>query len=384
MRRSQILVHAAALAALTATAAVAQTAPITRQPSLKVAFREHFLVGAALNPDQFSGTDTIGVQLITRHFNTITPENHLKWQHVHPEPGRYDFGPADRYVEFGEKHGMFIVGHTLVWHSQTPAWVFQDRGQPASRDTLLARMKDHIRTVAGRYKGRIHGWDVVNEALNEDGTMRPSPWQRIIGDDFIVEAFKTAQEVDPAAELYYNDYSLANPAKRDGAIRLVERLRAAGVRVAGIGSQDHHNMTWPAPALVDSMLTKFAQAGVRVHLTELDIDVLPRVTRQTGADIANRGTATAASNPYAAGLPDSAQQALATRYREIFEIYAKHRDVIDRVTFWGVRDGDSWLNDWPARGRTNHPLLFDRAGQPKRAFHTVLETARRAPTPVVP
>ena len=274
---------------------------------------------------------------------------------------------------------MFIVGHTLVWHSQTPRWVFQDAsGQPVSRDTLIARMREHIQTVVGRYRGRVRGWDVVNEALNEDGTLRHSPWFNIIGEDYIAMAFRFAHEADPAAELYYNDYSLENAAKRQGAVALVRRLRAEGVPITGIGSQDHVQMDWPTPAQVDSTLTAFGQLGVKVMITELDVDVLPRATQQRGADVSLNVAARSDLNPYVAGLPDSVQQALARRYADLFAVYLRHKDVVERVTFWGVTDGDSWKNNWPVRGRTNHPLLFDREGRPKPAFDAVIRVARQA------
>jgi endo-1,4-beta-xylanase len=346
---------------------------------LKDVFKDAFRIGAALNPDQFSERDQVGVALLRTHFNAITPENVLKWECVHPRPGVYTFAGPDRYVDFGVRHKMFVVGHTLVWHSQVPRWVFEDAaGAPVSRDTLLGRMREHIQTVVGRYKGRINGWDVVNEALEEDGTLRNSPWRRIIGDDYIVKAFEYAQAADPGAELYYNDYSLANPAKRDGAVRIIRSLQAAGVRVSGIGSQDHHKLDWPSVGLIDSMVTAFAATGVKVHLTELDVDVLPAATRNMGADVSTRAAAEARLNPYAAGLPDSVQQKLAKRYADVFGVYLKHQDVIDRVTFWGVRDGDSWLNNWPVRGRTAYPLIFDREGRPKPAFDAVIEAARHA------
>ncbi len=348
-------------------------APAAAGPALKDVFRDAFLVGTALNSDQFSERDTLGVRLVTAQFNAITPENALKWECVHPRRGTYAFEGPDRYVDFGTRRGMFVVGHTLVWHSQVPRWVFEDRrGKPVGRDTLLARMRDHIHTVVGRYKGRIKGWDVVNEALNEDGTLRPSPWRRIVGDDYIVKAFQYAAEADPEAELYYNDYSLENPAKRDGAVRLVKSLQAAGVKVTGVGTQEHQKMDWPTPALVDSMFTAFHTLGVQVNVSELDVDLLPRATRDVGADVATRARAKAGLDPYAAGLPDSAQASLARRYAELFAVYVRHKDAVGRVTFWGVRDGDSWLNGWPVKGRTSHPLLFDRAGAPKPAFDAVV------------
>jgi endo-1,4-beta-xylanase len=371
--------RAAALALFAACAPQPSQAPLPRSPALKDVFKDDFRVGTALAPRQFNELDTMSVALIKTQFNTISPENVLKWEAVHPNPGVYNFGPSDAYVAFGERNNMFIIGHTLAWHSQTPRWVFEDSaGKPLTRDALLARLHDHIQTVVGHYKGRINGWDVVNEALNEDGTMRQSPWQRIIGDDFVVKAFQFAHAVDPNAELYYNDYNLATPAKRDSAVALVTRIRAAGVPVAAIGSQDHHKMDWPSAALVDSMFMAFRAAGVHANVTELDIDVLPRATQNNTADVALRAQARARLNPYAAGLPDSVQQALAKRYAEFFAVYLKHRDIIDRVTFWGVTDRDSWLNGWPVPGRTNYPLLFDRNGKPKPAFDAVVALARQS------
>src|SRR3954469_11846612 len=204
----------------------------TAQPALKDVFKQDFLIGAALNPNQFSGRDARGVGIIVNHFNSITPENVLKWALVHPRPDTYSFDGPDTYVTFGEKHHMFIIGHTLIWHNQTPAWVFQDeKGNQVDRETLLKRMRDHIHTVVGRYQGRIKGWDVVNEALNEDGTLRQSPWLKIIGEDYLVKAFQFAHEADPDAQLYYNDYSLENEAKRKGAVQLITKLKASGILV---------------------------------------------------------------------------------------------------------------------------------------------------------
>lgn len=370
---------AAAMLAIAAGSLAAQTSPA--QASLKDEFKGAFLVGAALNPAQFEGRDARGEAIVRRQFNTITPENVLKWERVHPKPGVYDFKDPDAYVAFGQKNHMAVIGHTLVWHSQTPAWVFQGAdGKPASRDTLLARMRDHIRTVVGRYKGRIRGWDVVNEALNEDGSLRQSPWLRIIGPDFIVEAFRAAHAADPKAELYYNDYSLENAPKRAGAIRIVKELQAAGIPVAAVGTQGHFKMDWPTAAAEDSTIAELAATGAKVNVTELDIDVLPPANRYRGADVSARAAMADSLNPYKAGLPDSVQQALAKRYADLFAVYLKHKDVLDRITFWGVTDGDSWLNGWPVPGRTAYPLLFDRQGQPKPAFVEVVRTARASRT----
>jgi len=359
------------------TAAGPAPAPAT----LKAAYHGAFLVGAALNEAQFSGRDSAEAALAVAQFNTISPEDALKWERLHSRPGTYDFAAADRYVAFGARHGMFIVGHTLVWHNQTPRWVFEDTAShPVSRDTLIARMRDHISMVVGRYRGRIGGWDVVNEAVDEDGTLRPSPWQRIIGDDYVALAFRFAHEADPSAELYYNDYSLSNAAKRRGVVALIRRLQAEGVPVSGVGMQNHNGLDYPPLEALDSSITAFAALGVKVMITELDVDVLPRALRAPGADVSLSAAARPELNPYTAGLPDSVQQALARRYADLFGVYLRHRGQIARVTFWGVTDRDSWKNNWPVRGRTNYPLLFDRECRPKPAFEAVTLVASRPTT----
>jgi endo-1,4-beta-xylanase len=346
-------------------------------PALKDVFQKDFLIGAALNQSQFTESDARGVRIITSQFNSITPENVLKWEWVHPQSGAYKFEAPDAYVSFGEKYHMFIVGHTLIWHNQTPRWVFQDeKGNLVDRETLLARMRDHIHTVVGRYKGRIKGWDVVNEALNEDGTLRQSPWLKIIGEDYLVKAFQFVHEADPQAQLYYNDYSLENEPKRNGAIQLIKKLKAAGIPIYAVGLQGHDKMDWPTVAQEDATISAFAVLGIKVNVTELDIDVLPRVNRTQTADVNATAEMQNDINPFAKGLPESVQQALAKRYAELFRVFLKHHEVIDRVTFWGVTDADSWLNNWPVKGRTSYPLLFDRAGATKPAFDAVLRTRR--------
>jgi endo-1,4-beta-xylanase len=344
--------------------------------TLKDAFKKHFLIGAALNRNQFSEKDTRGVPIVTMQFNTITAENQLKWQNIHPQPDKFDFEGADQFVAFGEKYKMVVIGHTLVWHNQTPKWVFQDAaGGPISRDALLKRLREHIHTVVGRYKGRIKGWDVVNEAINDDGTMRQSEWLKIIGDDYIVKAFQYAHEADPNAELYYNDYDLEDPPKRKGAIELIKKLKAAGVAIQGVGLQAHSMMDWPSVAEQEQTILDFANLGLRVHITEMDLEMLPRKQKNQDAETSSTVTLDEKWNPYAKGLPDDVAQAQAQRYADLFAVFVKHSDKIDRVTFWGVTDGDSWLNNWPIRGRTNYPLLFDRTGKPKPAFSAVIKTA---------
>lgn len=354
-----------------------------QETSLKETFKDSFRVGAALNEDQISGRSPDAAKLAGEQFNTITPENLLKWESVHPQPGKYNFEPADKFVEFGEKHGMFIVGHTLVWHSQTPNWVFEDEeGKPLTRDALLERMRDHIHTVVGRYKGRIHAWDVVNEAIETEpgddskGKWRETKWRQIIGPDYIEKAFEYAHEADPDAELYYNDYDEWKLGKREYFAEIVNGLRSKGIRIDGLGLQGHWGLGYPQPAEIDSMFTDLSKLGVKLMITELDMEVLPPVTRNTGADVGLRVESDQQFNPYPDGLPPEKEKEQTDRYAEIFQLFHKHRDAIDRVTFWGVDDGQSWRNNWPVRGRTNYPLIFDRRYQPKPAYHAILEVAK--------
>lgn len=344
--------------------------------TLKDAYQQDFLVGAAVNGAQFTEKDARGAALIKNQFNSITPENALKWENIHPRLDTYAFDLPDEYVAFGEQNHMFIVGHCLVWHHQIPDEVFRDaQGKLVTREVLLQRMRDHIHTVVGRYKGRINSWDVVNEALNDDGTLRQSLWLKIIGEDYIEKAFEYAHEADPQAQLTYNDYSLENEPKRNGALALIEKLKAKGVPITSVGLQGHDSLSWPSVEQQDATITAFEKLGVKVVISELDIDVLPRAANQDTADITTNIKANASLNPYVNGLPDSVQQALAQRYAELFAVFLKHRDLISRVTFWGVTDGDSWRNDWPVKGRTSYPLLFDRSGQPKPAFDAVIRAA---------
>jgi endo-1,4-beta-xylanase len=357
---------------LAACLAAAAQAPV----SLKDAYRDDFVVGAAINQAQIEGEDARGDRLLVAQFNSISPENALKWEIVHPLPGKYDFTLADQYVAFGQKHGMYTVGHCLVWHNQVPEWVFHDeQGRMLGRDALLARMRDHIQTVVGRYKGRIQSWDVVNEALDEDGSLRQSPWLKIIGPDYIEKAFEYAHQADPEAVLVYNDYNLENPVKRAGALRLIVRLKAEGVPVSAVGLQGHLGLTMPAAAQVDAAIADFAALDVKVAITELDIDVLPPATRAPTAEVSLKIARNPALNPYPHGLPAEVQQRLAARYAELFGVFLKHRGQLVRVTLWGVSDGDSWLNDWPVAGRTSYPLLFDRKGHAKPACAAVIDAA---------
>jgi endo-1,4-beta-xylanase len=352
--------------------ATAQTEP----PTLKEVYKEDFLIGVAVNQNQFSGTDARGNPIIAANFNSISPENVLKWESVHPRADAYAFERPDQYVDFGESNHMFIVGHTLIWHSQTPRWVFQGtNGQQlqgtnaADREFLLQRMRVHIHTVVGRYKGRIKVWDVVNEALNEDGTMRQSPWMKIIGEDYIAKAFQYAHEADPDAVLRYNDYSLENEAKRNGAIALIKKLQAQGVPVTSIGLQGHGNLSFPTVEQEDATIAAFTNLKLQVMITELDIDCSRGGQQNTSADVAANAQARGEGNTPDGGLSDALQQQLAKRYSDLFGVFVKYKKSIKLVTFWGVTDADSW------RTRGN-PLLFDRKGQPKPAFDAVIKAAR--------
>jgi endo-1,4-beta-xylanase len=348
----------------------------TKTPALKDVFKKHFLIGSALSDDVVSGRDPKAAAIVERHFNSITAENVMKWGLIHPELNKYDFDAADRFVAFGQENNMFIVGHALVWHHQIPAWAFVDSANKlVTREVMLARMKDHIFTVVGRYKGRIKGWDVVNEALTDKGELGKTKWLETVGEDFIAKAFEYAHDADPEAELYYNDFSLDKPAKRDAAVRLVKDLKSRGLRIDGVGIQGHWGMDYPIREDFDAFVDSTGALGVKVMVTEMDVDILPAATKYWGADISVRAQLRKELNPYVDGLPDEMQQKLADRYAELFSMLLKHRDGISRVTFWGVYDKTSWLNNWPIRGRVSYPLLFDRNYQPKPAFFAVVKTA---------
>jgi endo-1,4-beta-xylanase len=339
-------------------------------PTLKEAYRDDFPIGVAVNLRQCTGRDPRGDPIIKAQFDAIVPENILKWQSVHPQPDTYAFEGPDQYVRFGEENHMLVTGHTLVWHAQTPRWVFEDtNGQPLDRARLLQRMHDHIQTVVGRYKGRIKVWDVVNEALNEDGTLRRSPWLRIIGEDYIAKAFQYAHEADPDAVLRYNDYALEGEAKRKGAIALIQNLRAQGIPVGAIGLQGHANLSWPSAKAEDATIADFAKLNLQVMITEMDVDCSRGGQRNTSADVAANALMQGQAGSSAGGLSDDLQRQLASRYSELFDVFLKHKDAVKLVVLWGVTDADSWR----AHG---YPLLFDRKGQPKPAYFAVIRAAQ--------
>jgi endo-1,4-beta-xylanase len=352
-------------------------------PSLKSEFAGYFRIGTAVSKNQIMNGPPGLLDFVANQFNAITAENEMKWERIHPEKGRYDWQPADELVKFSQANDIYLTGHTLIWHQQTPDWVFEDdNGNPASRELLLERMQDHINTVVGHFDGAVPSWDVVNEALNDDGTMRVTKWQQIIGNDFVEKAFEYAHQADPNAQLYYNDYSLYKPEKRDGAVRLVKHLQAKGIPVHGIGMQGHYGLGHPENLKdVEDSILAFAELG-DVMITEFDISVLPSPGKDAeGADLDVNVELAAKYNPYTDGLPEDIAQAQGKRFVDLFRIFLAHQDKISRVTFWGVSDGDNWKNNWPMQGRTDYPLLIDRDYQLKPVTNELFKLIEDYPLP---
>ncbi|MBM6902156.1 MULTISPECIES: endo-1,4-beta-xylanase [Phocaeicola] len=341
-----------------------QKATVVEEPSLKDAVGDKFLIGVALNVNQSSGVDTSSIKLVKQHFNSIVAENCMKCEVIHPEEDRYDFTLADQFVSFGEKNGMAVIGHCLIWHSQLAPWFCVDeKGNNVTPEVLKQRMKDHITTIVTRYKGRIKGWDVVNEAILEDGSYRKSKFYEILGEEFIPLAFQYAHEADPDAELYYNDYAMNMPGKREGVVKLVSSLKEKGIRIDAVGMQGHMGMDYPDINEFEQSIVAFAGTGVKVMVTEWDMSALPTVKQS--ANISDTVAYQKMLNPYPETLPDSVSKAWNNRMKQFFGLFEKHADVISRVTAWGVSDSDSWKNDFPVKGRHDYPLLFDRNYQPK-------------------
>lgn len=296
---------------------------------------------------------------------------------VQPAEGEFDFTQADAFVDFAVRHQLKIVGHCLVWakDDRTPPWFYRDGEKPASREVLLQRMRHHIATEVGRFRGRVAEWDVVNEAL-DDGTnfLRPSGWEKACGEDFIAAAFEAAHQADPKALLIYNDYNNEAAAKRQKVIRLVRSLRAKSVPLHAIGLQGHYELDRVPLADIEATLVAVRELGVKVVVSELDIDVIPRA--RWWAEGGKYRDELAKLNPYTNGCPAEILQRQAEQYGQLFRLFRKHADVVARISFWDLHDGQSWLNNFPWR-RMNHPLLFDRDGRPKPAFDAVVEALSR-------
>lgn len=348
----------------------------TTPDTLQSAFDGKFYIGTAMNAWQITGKDTAGIKVIKEQFSAIVAENCMKSGQIQRREGEFDFSLADPFVEFGEQNDKFITGHCLIWHSQAPRWFFTDSlGNDVSREVMIERMKTHISTVVGRYKGRIKGWDVVNEAIMEDGSYRNSKFYQIVGEDFIKLAFQFAHEADPDAELYYNDYNEWFPGRRDAIVKMVRDFKNEGIRIDGIGMQGHIGMESPSLDEYEAAIVAYANEGMKVMVTELDMSILPQPDRNVGADIATSFEYKQKLNPYTEGVPEEQMLAWDNRMVALFQLLLKHSDSVSRVTLWGVSDGMSWKNNFPVRGRTDYPLLFDRTYQPKSIVGKLIEEA---------
>lgn len=348
---------------------------------LRDVYKNAFNIGTAVNPSITSGSDKTSQDIVIKHFNSITAENVMKAALINPAPGVFNFQPADEFVAFGEQHQMFIIGHTLVWHNQCPAWFFTNTaGKPNSKQEQIERLREHIKTVAGRYAGRVHAWDVVNEVIDNDGSYRPTTWVNAFGngDTLVKYAFKFAAEYAPNTELYYNDFNAWRPEKRDGIVRMVKMLQGEGLRIDGVGMQGHWGLNYPKTSYIEAAIDAYAACGVKVMITELDIDVLPltKEGQAIGQSLADKQFQLEEFknflDPYREGLPEDVQTLLTKRYEELFSIFYNRRDKISRVTLWGIHDGMNWKNDYPIPGRTNYPCLWNRQLQPKPALKAVL------------
>jgi len=359
------------LAPLLLSTGAAASAPIESQ-TLRSAAGD-VLIGCAASALDLQNPKL--AEFILQQFSAVTAHRDMMPALLVDDEGRYTFEAGDAVARFANENRLAFYGHMLVWQHLSRDWLFQDKeGDPLPRDKALANMKGFIDTVVGHYRGKVKSWDVVNEALSDDAGeyFRDIPARRAIGDDFIIQAFKFAQAADPDAELYYNDYNIELPEKRAKTLRLLRELRAAGARVDAIGIQGHWHLDRPATHIISDAIREFHEAGFKVMITELDVDVLPRTV--SGA---NMTTVEHGPNPYPDALPDDVQLQLAKRYGEIFDAILKPPGVT-MITFWGTHDGRSWLNNFPVKNRTNHALLFNRALGPKPAFHAVVEALERA------
>ncbi|MDF2645444.1 MAG: 1,4-beta-xylanase [Paenibacillus sp.] len=315
-----------------------------------------FDIGAAVTPQTIHSQ----LDLLRRHYNSVTAENQMKFAEIHPERERYSFDEADKIVKYALSEGKKVRGHTLVWHNQTPDWVFEgEDGESATREQLLTEMERHIHNVVTRYKGAVYAWDVVNEAI-EDSTdiyLRKSKWLQLIGEDYIAKAFEYAHHADPNALLFYNDYNETNPVKREKIYTLVKTLKEQGTPIHGIGMQGHWNIHGPSLDEIRDTIERYASLGVKLHITELDLSVFEHNDRRTDL-----------TEPTAEML-----QLQAGRYEQIFNLFRSYQEVISSVTFWGAADDHTWLDHFPVKNRKNWPFLFDCKQQPKEAYYRVIK-----------
>lgn len=382
MRMKQVLTMLAAAALMTACSS---GKPVS--DALKVAYQDAFKMGTVVNRQMAMGRDSRSDALVDQHFNAVSPENDMKPEVIHPAPGQWNWGPADNYVKYGNDRGLFVLGHTLVWHNQTPDFFFKHQdGTPKSHDEMVEQMRSYIEAVAGRYDGKVNAWDVVNEIIDNDGSYRKTAWVNAFGgdgDEVVRLAFKFASQYSPKSELYYNDFNAWRPTKRDGIARMVRMLQKNGIRIDGIGIQAHWGLNFPKNEYIEAAIDTFASLGVKVMITELDVDVLP-LTRE-GQIIGKVMQDPQFQleefkeyfDPYRQGLPAEVEQQQADRYAELMKIFYSRRDVIDRVTIWGVQDAQSWKNGYPIPNRTNYPLLFKRDYTPHKALDALLRIPKK-------
>lgn len=349
---------------------------------LKTAYRDAFRIGSAMNHDMVIGNDSLATEILLAQCNAVTAENVMKAALIQPKEGQFVWDAADAFVNFGGENGMFVIGHTLAWHNQTPDWFFYDEtGVPLESELVKEHLLDHIEAVASRYAKNVNAWDVVNEVIDNDGSYRPTKWVKGFGDgdDFVKTAFSQTARFAPDAELYYNDFNAWRPAKRDGIMRMVRMLQAEGIKIDGIGIQGHWGLNFPKNEYIEAAIDSFASLGVKVMITELDIDVLPltkegQIIGQTMSDPQFQlEEFKTFFDPFQNGLPADVEKAQADRYHELFHIFYQKKDKIDRVTFWGIADDMSWKNGYPIPDRTNYPLVWDRNRQAKASLGAILE-----------
>lgn len=369
------MILAGTVAAILASCSSTET---TQVATIKDHFKNDFLIGAAIPVDHVNGLDPKADSIVSLHFNSIVAENCMKSEKIHPQENKYEWNDADSFVKYGEDRNMAIIGHCLIWHSQLAPWFPYDSvGNYVSADVLKERMRDHIYSIVGRYKGRVHGWDVVNEAIEDDGSYRKSPFYDILGEEYIPLAFQFAHEADPDTELYINDFSMAKPGKRETYKKIIKDLKDRGLRIDAIGMQSHNGMDYPNFEEYEKSIEEFGQCGVSVMMTELDMNALPTVN--TGANVDDKVDYEQSLNPYPNGLPDEVSDEWNDRMSKLIDMYKRHSDVISRVTWWGTYDGMSWLNDWPVAGRTNYPLAFDRNYEMKPFLQKELASGNVSP-----
>jgi len=352
-----------------------QAAEQPPEGSLKQAAKGLFDIGVGIN-DRIADR-VVDHRLLLAQFSMVTPENCMKPAKIQAAEGKWDFAQADGFVNFATKNGLKVVGHCLVWakDDRTPAWFYRDGDRPAGRELLLDRMRQHIETEMTRYRGRIAMWDVVNEALDDGAEyLRVSGWTKACGEEFIAKAFECAHAADRNAMLVYNDYNNELPAKREKQIRLVRSLLERKVPIHAVGLQGHYEIDRVPFKDIEDTLIAMRRLGVKVVISELDIDVIPR--GRWWAEGGKYREELSRLDPYRDGCPPEILKRQADQYAQLFRVFRRYSDTIVRVSFWNLHDGQSWLNDFPWK-RVNHPLLFDRQGHPKLAFAAVMSALKQ-------